>query len=78
MGDELELFFIGMFIGGVFLIILLGTTGQFSKDNELGGASCDKEYNLSFDIYSNGVLKCKLKEVKAEVQYDGIIIQIKE
>ena len=76
MDEDLVLFFVGMFVGAVFVVILLGMTGQFDRDNELGGAICEEEYNMNFDSYDNGVLKCKPKEVKAEVQYDGIVIQI--
>ncbi len=75
--DDDEGIGIGMVIGILFTLSLLWSFNVFEPETkELGQSICDQEYNLSFDIYSNGVLKCKPKDIKAEVQYDGIVIEI--
>ena len=56
-----------------------GMLGSFAADNsidiqQLGNAICDQEYNLEFDSYSKGELKCKQPE-QTEA-YDGIVINI--
>ena len=62
-------FAIGIVIGGALTDTIKG--GDVS---ELGGAICDQEYDLDFDGYVNGELKCKNKEEL--VPYDGIKIKI--
>ncbi len=73
-------------LGGVemFAVFLLGIAIGFviwgmGIDNdtiELAQSICEEEYNMDYESYDDGILKCKPKEVKAEVQYDGIVIQI--
>ena len=57
MDEDLVLLFVGMFVGAVFVVILLGMTGQFDRDNELGGAICEEEYNMLFAYLSSFVIK---------------------
>ena len=45
-----------------------------SDIQQLGNAICDQEYNLEFDSYSKGELKCKQPEQTEP--YDGIVINI--
>ncbi len=78
-------FWEGMISGliiGVFLFgIGIGTyVSDVMYDNisELGQSICDQEYDMDYDNYYDSELTCKPKEIKEEVQYDGIIIQIKE
>lgn len=64
------------FFGGVatgMILFMLGDTNV----SELAQSICDQEFNMDFDTYDDGTLKCKPKDVRAEVQYDGIVIQIK-
>ncbi len=71
---------IGSFIIGVVVLLmfqsLLGLFDTPESTIELAQSICDQEYNMDYDSYDNGVLKCKPKEAIAEVQYDGIVIQI--
>ena len=66
--------FIAFVIMSIINLVLINVE---TEEKELGQAICDQEYNMNFDSYDNGILKCKPKDIKAAVQYDGIIIQIK-
>ena len=63
-------------MGVVSLVLVANMPDEHIQ--ELGQSICDQEYNMDYERYSDGELTCKPKEVKAEVQYDGIVIQIKE
>lgn len=70
---------IGILIG--FVLSLIITTVFITEPNivdkrELGQAICEEEFNLDYQSYSEGKLKCQPKEVKHEIEYDGIIINI--
>ena len=71
----------GCLLGFLFGMLLVSTTNFFGIETDiikLGQSICDQEYDMDYDIYYKGVLKCKPKEVKEEVAYDGIVIQIKD
>ncbi len=82
---RMDEFWSGMIAGlimGFFLFgIGIGTyvnEVMYDDTSELGQSICDQEYDRDYQSYSDGKLKCKPKEIKEEMQYDGIIIQIKE
>ena len=68
---------IGIIFGIFFGVISIGVVLD-NDISELGQSICDQEYDMDYQSYSDGKLKCKPKEIKEEVQYDGIVIQIKE
>ena len=80
--EEDRQFEAGVWIGGVIVFLIMGvimvviTDNIYEERNDLAQSICDQEYNMDYDSYDNGVLKCKPKEVRVEVQYDGIIVEI--
>ncbi len=63
-------------IGMFFIMLIVNSDNVDNRISELSQSICDQEYDMDFDNYNNGVLKCKPKEVRAEVQYDGIVVEI--
>lgn len=67
-------------IGGCLLGIVIGLLFGFiiyeivdgNQVEELGGSICGEEYNMSFESYSNKVLKCKPRVL----EYDGISVEV--
>lgn len=76
--DEDDIFMTGLIIGVVIILLLLSFDVFNSNTKELGQSICDQEYDMDFEKYNDGELTCKPKEIKEEVQYDGITIQIKD
>ena len=67
----------------VFLIILVSafiviySFGQVDKiKQELGQAICSERIGKDYHSYNDGILKCKNKELKVAINYDGIIIEL--
>ncbi len=78
MNDEIFLLIMGLIIGLTLfggLVLLAGP--DVPEVKELGQSICRQEFNMDFDSCDNKELKCKPKEVKAEVKYDGIVVQIR-
>ena len=76
--DDVEFYF-GMFISFMMGVLAVGIVVDFVWDmdgqiRELGQSICDQEYDMDYESYNNGVLKCKNKE--EVVEYDGIEILI--
>ena len=74
-------YLIGVGVGliiGMLLVWLILADIDYGKSRELGQSICDQEYNLDFDSYDGGNLKCKPKQITKVASYDGIIIHIKE
>ena len=65
-----------VFICGISIGFAVWGLGISNDGVELAQSICDQEYDMDYDSYDDGVLKCKPKDNKAEVQYDGIVIQI--
>jgi len=61
----------------IFFLVIPQNNIAKDKVQELGQSICDQEYHMDFDSYQDKQLKCKPKEIKAQVQYDGIVVQIK-
>jgi len=76
--DEDFLYLYVILLAGIFVVGgVVGTIVPMwtnSDIQELGNLICDQEYNLEFDSYSKGELKCKQPE-QTEA-YDGIVINI--
>ena len=75
-GTYISIIIVVILLVGIFSLTHYADTQILEIKEGLGGSICDQEYNMDYESYDNGVLKCKPKEVKAEVQYDGIVIQI--
>ena len=75
-GTDISIIIVVILLVGIFSLAHYADTQILEIKQELGGSICDQEYNMNFDSYDNGVLKCKPKDIKAEVQYDGIIVEI--
>lgn len=81
----MDKFWEGMIAGVIIGFIFFGggmgiyvSEVMYDDISELGQSICDQEYDMDYQSYSDGKLTCKPKEIKEEVQYDGIVIQIKE
>lgn len=65
-----------MFVIGAEILFVFYISDP-DRVQELGQSICHQEYNMDFDSYKDKQLKCKPKEIRAQVQYDGIVVQIK-
>ena len=74
--DLLRCYLLMCFLFGIAIGFVIWGIGPDSDTIDLAQSICDQEYNMNYDSYDNGVLKCKPKDIKAEVQYDGIIMEI--
>ena len=55
--------------------IVIGIT-EGNKIEELAQSICDQKYDMDYESYNNKELKCKPREPKQEIAYDGIVIKI--
>lgn len=75
--DILIIALLAAIVGGFILGSISYGVLDKTEIQELGQSICDQEYRMDFDSYDDKELKCKPKEIKAERQYDGIVVQIK-
>lgn len=49
---------------------------DYNQTRELGQAICSERIGKDYKSYDDGILKCKSKELKVVINYDGIIIEL--
>lgn len=66
-------------IGVIFVLSIVGQfviNSAMEGTKELGQAICSERFGMDYKSYDDLVLKCRPKQTRLELPYDGIVVKL--